>query len=158
MGPSSTICGKITMANHHSALTLGARILRGFQRIGAVFAATAIIIGVTTSYFTSTNHADYSQREYAQMLCVHRQMAAKAPLPFSRHDKNHIDLDASDCRGPRMGMFLHEIPPTPKPRPSYSEDFRSSFAIGLGYTAATASAMFATFWAIGWILAGFTRD
>lgn len=139
-------------------LTVGARIIRGFRRVGLVLAVPIIVFGIPASLYGGYNNYDSKARKEAQASCLLDKALKKQDLPVLSYDKTKIDPEAAGCKGPLYSVYPWEFPAYAKSPASFVDDFAP---VGLGGSLAAilgAIILYGFFWAVGWVIAGFTRD
>lgn len=142
---------------HRAPLTSSARIIRGFRRIGAVVAIPILLVGVGASLFIGYDAYASKERRSAQANCLLSKAKQGTDLPALSYDKTKVDPQAAGCNGPMYSIYPWEISAY-TPRPSVAEDFAPAGVGGSAASIAGAAIVYALFWAVGWVFAGFTRD
>jgi hypothetical protein len=141
-------------------LTVGARFIRGFKRIGIIAATLVALGGVAITVIIAIDQQRSAERRFEQAVCVARLVRDKRPFKMKTYDQTKIDYDESGCPGYSFYgepleaelAFARSSPPAPL------EYAVQPFFIGLAISLASGAASFCCFWLIGWLCAGFTRD
>jgi hypothetical protein len=146
---------------HTLPLSPGARLLRGFKRIGLALALPIVIIGCAASVILSFTSARDSVGRYDQLRCMTGKSRASLFVSYqSQHDGfKYYDPEKSGCPGSGSSFSENELAGFPdQHRPSFVTDFVAWSAGGIAGTVALASIIYGLFWTLGWIAAGFSRD
>lgn len=138
-------------------LTSGARVIRGFRRIGAIFAVPILLTGVGISILFGYEAYDLRARKSVQANCLLSKAKESTGLPLISYDRTKVDPQAAGCDGPMYSVYPRDISIYAS-KPSFIEEFTPAGIGGSAATVAGAAATYALFWAIGWVFAGFTRD
>ncbi|WP_147270261.1 MULTISPECIES: hypothetical protein [Rhodopseudomonas] len=145
------------------SLTVGARIIRGFTRIGLAVAILTIMIGVTITGFVANDSYSTEVNAYNNARCIAK--LARAGFSFRQKypnlDSQTLDYEVSGCRD--SGIYGKEVSEVlaiaDTPPPSFMKSGgRDTLGIGLLITGGGAFLAYVLFWMIGWVFAGFTRD
>jgi hypothetical protein len=140
------------------SLTAGARIIRGFQRIGTVVAIPILLVGIGVSLYVGYDTYASKERKSVQANCLLSKEKGGKTLPVLSYDTSKVDLQAAGCDdGPLYSVYQWEIADYIG-KPSFVEDFVPAGVGGSAASIAGAALCYISFWAIGWIFAGFTRD
>lgn len=138
-------------------LTAGARIIRGFRRIGAVVAIPVLLIGIGVSVFIGYDAYASKERRSVQANCLLSKAKQSSGLPVLSYDHSKVDPQAAGCEGPMYSVYPWEIPAN-TPKPSFMEDLAPTVVGGSAASVVGAAIAYGLFWAVGWVCAGFTRD
>lgn len=148
------------MQRHPSGLplTAGARIIRGFRRIGLVLAIPVLLIGIGTSLYVGTETYTTHDRRVAQANCLIKKSDRDGGLPALSYDPAKIDLQKTGCSGPIYSAYFWEVSGIAAVPASFETDFGPAGIGGSLASVAGALLIYLACWAVGWIFAGFTRD
>jgi len=144
-------------------LTGGARLIRGFTRIGAVVAVLVALIGGTITIFAVTNTYNSDMAGYTNARCI--AQLARSGYTFKRKyptiDSQTLDYEVGGCRD--AGIYGRPVRDVlaiaDAPAPLFiSGEAPTALGIGLIITGICAVVAYILFWVIGWVFAGFTRD
>jgi hypothetical protein len=144
--------------DYEAPLSPGARFIRGFKRIGLAIGIGSFVVGMAISVGIGIQQINDKHGRYTQAQCVADLQRRNIPLAMGEYDKLKVSPDRSGCPGP---MYLEIIPvilETAKNKPAPLEGFFEPTYIGFLISAAVGTMLFAAFWLVGWICAGFTRD
>jgi hypothetical protein len=139
------------------SLTPGARIIRGFRRIGTVVAIPILLSGIGVSLYVGYDTYTSKERKSVQANCLLSKAQGGKTLPALSYDTSKVDPQAAGCDGPLYSVYPWEIAAYVG-KPSFVEDFAPVGVWGSAASIAGAALAYVFFWAIGWIFAGFTRD
>lgn len=142
----------------NAPLSSGSRLQRGFRRIGIVIAVPTMMIGLIVGIFYGYFEFAKAQSRETQVACFKRQIASRKEPPRSTFNSNEVDVSRWGCDGPIYSPTMTEIQTATAPQPSFIENFFLPFAGSVGIAAVIATASISVFFALGWTLAGFTRD
>jgi hypothetical protein len=148
-------------AKREAPLTGGARFIRGFTRIGAVAAALVTLVGIIATIVAATSGYNDDVRAHESAKCV--AGLARTGYTFKRkHDfSDTLDYEVGGCSDSGIyGKPVREVlAMADAPVPIFmTSDGASALGVGLIITGICAIAAYVTFWVIGWMFAGFTRD
>lgn len=116
---------------HQPPLTAGARLLRGFRRIGVAIALPVLLVGTVLSVLDGIESADNEAKRDQQLRCMAgktTQSLVIAPAPglpagFKLDDPDY-DAARSGCPGPRSKISRRELEHSfAKPTPSWTGTF-----------------------------------
>jgi Tfp pilus assembly protein PilE len=143
-------------------LSPGARFIRGFTRIGAVFAVLTVVIGVPASIVGGINGYSSAVERHEGAQCIAR--LARSGVVFKRKYEysSDLDYDVGGCTGGYRFSYnsvAQIIAVADAPAPTFlTSDGVSNLGIGLMITGIIAVVAYLSFWCVGWLCAGFTRD
>ena len=141
-------------------LAAGARFIRGFTRIGAVFAVLVVLIGGSTSIVTAVSEYDAKRRTFDSATCVTRLVRQNYSFGTKSYSLSTLDYEAARCS--EVGIYgksaKEVVDIAVGPAPTFISAGGEWLGYGLITTGLCAIAAYVAFWAIGWLCAGFTRD
>jgi hypothetical protein len=138
-------------------LSSGARFIRGFRRIGLVLGAFALGTGIVISVIVANQEQLTTSNRYAQAACF-LDAQHHGRIVMSQYRPLEVDLSASGCPGPMYTETFSNILNTASKKPAPLEGFIGPLYLGTLVSLAAGISVFAIFWLIGWLCAGFTRD
>jgi hypothetical protein len=138
-------------------LTSGARFIRGFRRIGLVLGAFVLGTGIVISVIVANQAQLTTSNRYAQAVCF-LDVQHRGRVVMSEYRPMEVDLRASSCPGPMYTETVPSILDVASKKPAPLEGFVGPLYLGTLVSLAAGISVFAIFWLIGWLCAGFTRD
>lgn len=139
-------------------LTGGARFVRGFKRIGLVLGFIILIGGTGMSISSGVNQQSYHEARYPQAACVLDKLRNRYPVKTESYDANKIDPSASGCPGPMYSETAQTFIAEAQHKPAPLEYIIEPVYLGSLWSVGIATVVFVSFWLVGWLCAGFTRD
>lgn len=137
-------------------LTTGARLVRGFKRVGVVAAAITWVGGIVFTAVISTQQGNNLQGGFRQATCA--KQLKPGSFVFNEFRPQEIDLSRSGCSGPLYTRTWAEINAIASSKPSPLEGYIEPASLGFLMSSVAAVLVFGLFWIIGWVFAGFTKD
>jgi hypothetical protein len=145
-----------------TALTGGARFIRGFTRIGAVFAVLVTMIGITASIMGGINNYNYDLQTRERAQCIARLARNGYTFKKKYEYSSELDYDVQGCSGGYSFSYKpvnQVIAIADAPTPTFlTSEGASVLGHGLMITGIIAFVAYLIFWVIGWLCAGFTKD
>jgi hypothetical protein len=142
-------------------LTAGARFIRGFTRIGSIVAILLALIGVVTSVFIAVDRYNSTETSYQSAKCLAGLARSGYTFPKKEYSSS-LDYSSAGCTGYYHHSYssISEVTAIAAgPAPTFfTGDGPSVLGWGILITGLVAVVAYVTFWAIGWLCAGFTRD
>ena len=138
-------------------LSSGARFIRGFKRVGLVLGAFALGTGIVISAVVANKEKQTAYNRYAQAVCF-LDVQHRGRIVMSEYRPLEVDLRASGCPGPMYTETVPTILDTASKKPAPLEGFIGPLYLGSLISLAVGISVFAIFWLMGWLCAGFTRD
>jgi hypothetical protein len=137
-------------------LTSGARFIRGFRRVGLVLGAFAIGTGIVISVIIANQEQQTAFNRHAQAVCF-LDVQHRGRIVMSEYRPLEVDLRASGCPGPMYTETVRAILDAASKEPT-PDGFIGPLYLGSLISLAVGISVFAIFWLMGWLCAGFTRD
>lgn len=144
-------------SENNPPLTGGARLLRGFRRIGIVFALLIFGIGALCSVFWAADGPSRAIRTAEAQNCIYRRSQIERAVIWEG-SSGYVDPTANNCPWEASYIAMNRLPTRATDVPSFWPDFLSTFGLLLALFAALACVAFGASWTTGWVLAGFSRD
>jgi hypothetical protein len=138
-------------------LSAGARFIRGFKRLGIVFGVIAFLVGIFISLMTAGEQNQKTLGRHAQAVCFLDAQHARHVV-MNQYRTAEVDLAGSGCPGPIYSEPVSTILDLASRTPAPFEGFVEPLSIGALISVAAGLSLFAVFWLLGWLCAGFTRD
>lgn len=138
-------------------LSAGARFVRGFKRLGTVFGVLAFCIGIGFSFVTANQQNQALFNRHIQAVCF-LDAQHRGQVAMNQYRPQEVDLSKSGCPGPMYSETIGVILTIASAKPAPLEGFIEPLYIGSIISLACGTAIFALFWLVGWLCAGFTRD
>jgi hypothetical protein len=138
-------------------LTSGARFIRGFRRIGLVLGAFALGTGIVISVIVANQEQLTTSNRYGQAVCF-LDVQHRGRVVMSEYRPMEVDLRASGCPGPMYTETVPNILDVASKKPAPLEGFIGPLYLGTLVSLGAGISVFAIFWLVGWLCAGFTRD
>lgn len=142
----------------NAPLTGGARFIRGFRRIGIVAGSLILAGGLITAGFIAVDAQNSANGRFLQASCVLGKSQRSEPIKTETYDANSVDLLATGCFGSRYSMTMNEARAYGIAKPAPMEMMIEPLYFGGLISTGCAILVFAFFYLIGWLCAGFTRD
>lgn len=136
-------------------LSAGARFIRGFKRIGLVLGVLIFVTGAVISVVVANQARQALSDRHTQAICI---FETQHRTVMSEYRPSEVDLRASGCAGPMYTETMDTIRSAASKKPAALEGFIEPLYLGSLISAAVGGFVFALFWLIGWLCAGFTRD
>lgn len=138
-------------------LTGGARLIRGFRRIGLVLAILIFGFGTSASVFWAAEGPNRAIRTAEAHNCIYRRSQVERAIIWEGRG-GFVDPAANRCPWEASYIAMTNLPTSPSSVPSFWWEFLPSFGMLVALFAALAGMAFGASWATGWVLAGFSRD
>lgn len=138
-------------------LSAGARFIRGFKRLGLVFGVLSFCTGLVISVIAANNERQATFNRHTQAVCfLDAQHSGRVVM--NQYRPLEVDLGASGCPGPMYTESVATILDIASKKPAPLEGFIGPLYMGSLISLAVGISVFALFWLVGWLCAGFTRD
>jgi hypothetical protein len=138
-------------------LTSGARFIRGFKRVGMVLGAFALGTGIVISVVVANQEQQTAFNRHAQAVCF-LDVQHRGRVVMSEYRPLEVDLRASGCPGPMYTETVPNILDVASKKAAPLEGFIGPLYVGSLLSLGVGISVFAIFWIMGWLCAGFTRD
>jgi hypothetical protein len=152
-------------------LSAGARFLRGFTRIGFVVAALVLLCGITYTFFVAVGWYEQEKGSFAEAQCVAKVFRNEPTLMSQANDIRWMNDNVNfrtfketfEKAGCPTNLYILLAPEASFDAakagpPAVFDKLILPFLIGLLVSIICATIIFFTFWTVGWLCAGFTRD
>lgn len=143
----------------NAPLSGSARFIRGFTRIGALVAVLVVLIGIPSSIIGAISSYDTAMKSYQSAQCIAR--LARSGYTFKKKEYgSSLEYNVGGCDGYHHSYAsVSEVTAiADAPAPTFVNAAGSWLGWGLIITGGLAVVTYLSFWAIGWVFAGFTKD
>jgi hypothetical protein len=125
-------------------------------------AVLVTLIGVPVSVYGAINNYNYAADKHTAAQCIARQARSGYPFKKKYDYGSEIDYSAGGCDNTYSFSYMtasQVVAIADAPTPTFlTSDGAAYLGIGLIITGVLAVIAYVSFWLLGWLCAGFTRD